>query len=166
MRPKSIAPFVGLCLLASTVLAAHAEDPPAPADVEAPEVAARPTTDAATPESGTSIEPSPERRAVLDKVARGRKARAARRLALLRWRQAAYAQQMICLAQQGSSGGTTDTSSDSYSGSSQDTTRQGCSPSYPISAYTPSRSSPAPAPSRSLAGQVLDEHRKMSQRYP
>ena len=30
MRRKSIAPFVGLCLLASAVPAAHAEDPPAP----------------------------------------------------------------------------------------------------------------------------------------
>ncbi len=195
--PASIAPPVTRADEGPTAVpAAHADGPPAPvaaihaqetgrspcakagapAEVDAPEVAARPTTAEATPEPGTSVEPSPERRAVIERVAKSRQARAAGRAASWRWRRAAYAQQMIWLARQGSSGGATESSSSSpssysslgcsSSGSSQDSTRQSCTPSYPIPVYTPSRPAPAPVQSGSLTSEILDAHRKMSQRQP
>lgn len=138
---------------------------------ESPEIAAQPTTAEATLASKKSDEPSQERLAVLERTTQVRQAKAARRLANLRWRQAVYAQQrrqaqwnqalMVIL------GGTTEFSASSSScssssgcsssDSSQDSARQSDTPIYPA---------PAPVQSRSLTGEILDAHRQMSQRYP
>ncbi len=139
-----------------------------PATDEAPEVAAQPTTAEETLKSRGLVDPSPARRAVLEKVARVRQGKAARRLAAFRWRQAAYAQ-MVWLSQQSSSGGTTVSSSDSSSSSSsssssQDSTRPCPTPRYPAPIFT--RSQPASPPAQNSVASIKAAHDAMSRRYP